>query len=304
MNGHNKYIAAVVVALASAATVGARDPSVAARPASVPSPSIAVEAPAIDIDDTAATDDTRPEILDPKSRPHLLDDDDAVADLVVRLVGGVCSGTPITGTVYVVTAAHCVLTPSGEVVLRTVVRGHHQYPAVAVLVDPDYHDHPTAANDAAVLILAEEIPGPSARVGTALPESGELVLAGFQPIDSDGSLLRGKDANDHPRPKGASGTANSLPYEPAGCVTSPSELDVSAKRVMVPCGLIPGASGGGLYTEVDGEHVLVGILSSVTTDYSANGVVPLASLLEMLAHPEEYVPGSTGSSRLTHVERS
>ncbi len=83
------------------------------------------------------------------------------------------------GTVYVVTAAHCVLTDSGEVTPRTVVRDDIRYTAVAVLVDTDYHDHPSAELDAAVLVMAQVIPGPSARVGSALPDSGQVTLAGL-----------------------------------------------------------------------------------------------------------------------------
>jgi len=52
-------------------------------------------------------------------KPRVLDD--GVAEVLVRSVRSVCSGTPITGTVYVFTAAHCVLTKSGEVTQRTVV---------------------------------------------------------------------------------------------------------------------------------------------------------------------------------------
>jgi hypothetical protein len=223
-------------------------------------------------------------------------------------VGNTCTGTPITGTVYVVTAAHCVLTERGEVTRRTIVRDHVTYSAVTVLVNTEYHQHPSADNDAAVLIMAQEIPGPSARIGTALPVSGELTLAGFQPIDSDGSLLRGRNANDHPRLKGANGTTDSLTYKPAACVTSASALTVYDTRVMVPCGLIPGASGGGLYVHDEDGYTLVGILSSVTTDYKANGIVPLASLLELLAHPELYTHGFSSDrnepTRHDRIERS
>ena len=56
----------------------------------------------------------------------------------------------------------------------------------------------------------------------------------------------------------------------------------------MPCGLIPGASGGGLFVVNDGELVLVGILSTVTNDLTANGIVPLASLHELLEHPDRY----------------
>ena len=46
-----------------------------------------------------------------------------VADVLIRVRGGAfCSGTPISGTVYVVTAAHCVLDHEGRVAPRSVVR--------------------------------------------------------------------------------------------------------------------------------------------------------------------------------------
>jgi hypothetical protein len=203
----------------------------------------------------------------------------------------VCSGTPISGTVYVVTAAHCVLTDTGEITQRTVVRDHMRYPAVAVLVDTDYVDQPSEALDAAVLIMAQVIPGPSARVGSVLPGSGPVTLAGFQPVDSDGSLMR--DLRPHGRllPNGSTGAPVAVPYWPAGCVDSVRSLAVSPARVMVPCGLVPGASGGGLFTEDNGELVLVGILSTVTADLSTNGIVPLAALHELLDHPDRYAHG-------------
>lgn len=300
MNGHNKYIAAVVAFL-SAATVGATGAPVAARSALAPAASHS-NAPETDVADRALR--VLPPIADDLlARPHPIHDD--VADLIVRLAGNVCTGTPITGTNFVVTAAHCVLTKTGEVTQRTVVRDHRWYPAVAVLVDTEYLEHPTAEHDAAVLILAEQIPGPSARVGTSLPDIGKLTLAGFQPIDSDGTLLRGKDVHSHPRPKGASGTTINLHYEPAACVTAASVLDVSAARVMVPCGLVPGASGGGLYARDADGFVLVGILSSVTSDLKSNGVVPLDSLLELLAHPDQYAHGfSSDSNRIDRIELS
>jgi hypothetical protein len=225
----------------------------------------------------------------PLARPHLIDD--AFADVVVRLHGQVCTGTPITGTVYVVTAAHCVLSDSGEVERRTIVRNHVRYAAVAVLVNTAYFDDPSEELDVAVLVMAQVIPGASARVGTSLPHSGKVTLAGYQAINSDGSLSRDPRPNDHSGPKAATGTANDFPYQPAGCVASVQSLDVSPARVMVPCGLVPGASGGGLFTVDNGELVLVGILSTVTADLSANGIVPLSSLHELLEHPDRYAHG-------------
>ena len=223
------------------------------------------------------------------SRPHLLDG--ALADAIVRLRGGACSGTPISGTVYVVTAAHCVLTERGDVTRRTIVRDNATYTAVAVLVDTHYHDHPTSQLDAAVLVMDQVIPGPATRVGSALPESGRVALAGFQPVDADGRLLRDRRLGGQPLSQNSTGIAVEVSYRPAGCVDSASSLDVSAAGVMVPCGLVPGASGGGLFTEQNGALVLVGIVSTVTADLSANGVVPLAALRELLEHPDRYRHG-------------
>ena len=92
-----------------------------------------------------------------------------------------------------------------------------------------------------------------------------------------------------------------MPFRPAGCVQSVRSLKVSAVRVMAPCGLVPGASGGGLFTEDNGELVLVGILSTVTVDLSVNGIVPLASLHELLEHPDRYAREfSTGYTQRGH----
>jgi hypothetical protein len=116
-----------------------------------------------------------------------------------------------------------------------------------------------------------------------------LILGAYQPIDTDGTLLR--QPVNHPRPLAATGTPNDFPYRPAGCVESVQSLEVSATRVMVPCGLVPAASGGGLFTEDNGELVLVGILSTVTSDQEVNGIVPLTSLHELLEHPDRYARG-------------
>ena len=131
-------------------------------------------------------------------------------------------------------------------------------------------------------------PGPSGRVGMALPACGEVTLAGFQPIDSDGTLLRGH------RPattEGCNRKRTALPYAPAGCVEPVDALDVSAARVMVPCGLVPGRVRWRPVRREHGELVLVGILSTVTADQSANGVVPLASAARAARDPDQYVHG-------------
>ena len=218
--------------------------------------------------------------------PHLLEGD--VADVIVPLFGGLCSGTPIAGTPYVVTAAHCVLTDSGDVRQRSVVRDGVVYRSTSVFVDTRYHDNPIVELDAAVLVLEEIIPGPSAQLGLALPESGWVTLAGFQPIDEHGALVRPDETTGQTAPKPGVGRPVDEAIHPAGCVESVQSLTVTAVRVTVPCGLVPGASGGPLLAIDNGELVLVGILSTVANQYTTNGVVPLDSLHELLAHPEQY----------------
>jgi hypothetical protein len=221
-----------------------------------------------------------------QSKPHVLDG--PIADIVVRIRGKLCSGTPITGTHFVVTAAHCVLDDDGDVATRFVERYGVRYRAAKVLVDPRYVDRPVPELDAAVIVLSESIPGPSARLGETLPTEGPVTLAGLQEIDTDGSLLRGTGPHDVVVPKGASGTQIKVDVRPTGCVESIGTIEVTEARLTVHCGLIPGASGGGLYVERDGGIELVGIVSTVNADISANGVVPLTSLHELLDNPERY----------------
>jgi hypothetical protein len=216
-----------------------------------------------------------------------------VADVLVRISGsGNCSGTPITGTPFVVTAAHCVLDLDGAVGSRTVVRDNRRYRAVAVLVDTRYHDTPVAALDAAVLVMNHPIDGPSATLGTTVPTTGSVTLAGFQALDSDGTLLRGTNPHDTPLPKAAGngqGGVVHIDSAPAGCTNDMTSVEVTAAWVRVPCGLIPGGSGGGLFATHGDAIELVGIVSTVSADITHNGVVPMASLLELLEHQADYL---------------
>jgi hypothetical protein len=115
-----------------------------------------------------------------------------------------------------------------------------------------------------------------------------VTLVGFQPVDDDGNLSR--DLRPDAVTASTSTTSNPVnrAVRPAGCIQSVQALVVTDARVTVPCGLVPGASGGGLLTVDNGEIVLVGIVSTVSADLSANGVVPLDSLHELLAQPERY----------------
>lgn len=222
------------------------------------------------------------------TRPNILLDDD-VADVIVRVRGSsACSGTPITGTQLVVTAAHCVLDGTGEVTAVTVVRDGVEHTTRAVLVNSRYDDAPSPHLDAAVLVLDRAIPGAAATLGETLPTQGLVTLAGFQPIDTDGTLLRGTTYDNRPTPKGVTGGVVEIESLPSGCVDRASSIEVAPDELKIGCGLIPGASGGGLFAERGGNLVLLGVISTVGRDLSYNGVTPLAAVRELLNHPGEY----------------
>jgi hypothetical protein len=216
----------------------------------------------------------------PGSVPHVLDG--VVAETIAEVRGGVtCSGTPIDGTAYVATAAHCVIDGQGNVRNRTVVRDGVEYESVAVLVDTRYHRQRTAQLDAAVLVMEHPIPGPAATPARALPAEGRVTLAGFQPVDSAGK--RGLSPSDR---------------LPTGCEQLATSITVTASRVRLACGLVQGASGGGLFQATGGAVELLGILSRVTSD-GDNILVPLRQLWLLLDHPEIYRhnPASTAPAR-------
>jgi hypothetical protein len=225
------------------------------------------------------------------TKPHVLDGD--VADVIVRIDGdSVCSGTPITGTRFVITAAHCVLDGAGDITAVTVTRDDVKYAPRAVLVNPGYHDAPSPFLDAAVLVMDRPIPGAAATLGETLPRQGLVTLAGFQPIDTDRTLLRGMSYDDSPTPKGVSGEVIEIESLPSGCVDHVRSIEIAVDRLEIDCGLVRGASGGGLFAVQAGRLVLLGIISTVDVDLSYNGLAPLSAVHELLHHPRQYMHAS------------
>ncbi len=221
------------------------------------------------------------------TQPHVLDGD--VAEVIVRVRGSsVCSGTPITGTRLVITAAHCVLdapaTSRPSPSCATVWNTRHRRSSL----NPRYPDAPSAHLDAAVLVLNRAIPGPAATLGDTLPTQGLVTLAGFQPIDTDGALLRGTSYDDRPIPKGVTGGVVEIESLPSGCVHRASSIEIAVNQLKVHCGLVRGASGGGLFVEHGGRLTLLGIISTVGVDLSFNGLTPLSAVHELLNHPGDY----------------
>jgi Trypsin len=244
---------------------------------------------------------TRPEFDADLGHPHVLET--LVADVIVRVWGSrACSGTPLTGrTEFVVTAAHCVLDADGAVAgYTTVQRDGVEYTPVSVLVNPEYHNSPTALLDAAVLVMGQVMPGPSATLADRFPTEGLVTVAGLQPLDTDGSLLRGTRWNNRPLPHGLPKHGIiKIVTATAGCVHLASDAEITANHVEVPCGLIPGASGGGLFVEHNDELILAGIISSVAGDLTYNGLVPLTALHQLLQHPDRYTHDLTATPDTT-----
>ena len=151
--------------------------------------------------------------------------------MIVRIRGGaVCTGTPITGTRYVVTAAHCVLDHDGHVSgARVVRRGGVVYTAVKLLIDTKYHTTPSPRLDVAVLVMDRVIQGPSASVAAVFPTQGPFALAGEQPLDTDGTLLRGTRYDNRPAPKGTVGRVGEIDTAAAGCVHPASDVEITTQ---------------------------------------------------------------------------
>ncbi len=99
-----------------------------------------------------------------------------------------------------------------------------------MLVNPAYHDSPSPLLDAAVLVMDQVIPGPSATLGHEFPTEGPVTVAGFQPLDTDGSLLRGTRYDNRPLPQGANGGVVTIDSACAGCVQPASDAEITKAR--------------------------------------------------------------------------
>ena len=60
--------------------------------------------------------------------------------------------------------------------------------------------------------------------------------------------------------------------------------------------MIPGASGGGLFIEHNGELILAGIISTVSWNLTHNELVPLTALHQLLQHPIPYTHDLTAEA--------
>jgi hypothetical protein len=272
-----------VAAVAIAGTIGTRHLTSAASSEARTTPigADSVAPSANWVRDTGRTVEQEP------TRPHLVGP--PLSDTVVSVRGSaVCTGTALAGTSDVVTAAHCVLDPDGAVTdAISVLRGGRSYAPRAVLVDLAHHTSPSPRTDAAILVMDQTIPGPSATLGGAFPVGGAVTLVGFQPLASDGSLQRGT-GDDTVVPHTVTGGVQHAATAAAGCTVPASAARITDAEVRLPCGLIPGASGGGAFVDDHGQLTLVGIVSTADVRFTTNGLVPLSSVHRLLDNPIQY----------------
>ena len=150
--------------------------------------------------------------------------------------------------------------------------------------------------------MPRALPGPSARLGSELPTSGIVTVAGLQPISRSGILIRTHRPYDQPMQDSAS--RYDIELVPAGCVEPAQFLKIDDAGLNVRCGLIQGASGGGVFAESDDGLVLLGVISSVTSDLSANYVAPMAAVHELLEHQSVYLHSLASDRTRTSLSRS
>ena len=213
---------------------------------------------------------------------------------------GKCSGTPIVGTLYVVTAAHCVLDKyTGKFTSKYDVRVEYndtRYDVSGVLAletEPPVKGKVFSKTDIAVLILTEPILGIGVNLGSYeyISEGGTLV--GYQPVVS-------KDAFYHPASYDELSSFGSMaPVIPAACTFTSSQAWRVEGVWSVSCGMVPGGSGGPVLAVKNGEILLVGVISSVNSSLSANGIASAALVAEMLRNPDNYYYSLTNVQEYT-----
>lgn len=234
------------------------------------------------------------------------------SSILVRVRGqGICTGTPIKGTLYVVTAAHCIVDKrTWEFTTRYDVRVEYndkRYDVTSALVDTEAYpqDGQLYSNrDVAVLVLREQIPGVGVYLGEdSLIEHG-ATLVGYQSVSSIESFYRPKDYAS--LKQGTKGTGVvPLASAPAACSVRYEDIEIREGFWSVPCGMIPGGSGGPMIVSTANSQYLVGVLSSVNGSLSSNGIAPVSAVLALIANPAKYthsyeydsIPDASGTNK-------
>lgn len=219
--------------------------------------------------------------------------DEAAVLVLVRGVG-LCSGAPISGTNLVATAAHCLLDPntgkvSDRVDLR-VERGDVRYDIESVIVDTsvslrDGDGGVRPDRDGALLVMREPVPGPGVDLVDTWDRIEDVVIVGYQPVGANGTFSRPATYQGR---RAADDASILLARTAAACRARWKDAIRSDRALVLPCGMIPGASGGPVIEHGKDGNRLVGILSSVNYDLTRNGITPVNVLLGLLADTDRY----------------
>lgn len=220
--------------------------------------------------------------------------------LVRVLSKGKCSGIPIKGTLYVVTAAHCVLDKyTGKFTSKYDVRVEYndtRYDVSGVLVQEI--SAPTkgtvfSSTDMAVLVLTKSIPGIGVDFGSHEDIRTGGTLIGYQPLTNKDSFYH-PSSHDKLTSVGLTTTT-----APAACTFTGSQVTAIKDFWSIPCGMIPGGSGGPVLVLKNGKLLLVGVLSSVDASLSSNGITSVSVAAAMLLNPDRYYYSLTNDSSVT-----
>jgi hypothetical protein len=210
-----------------------------------------------------------------------------------------CSGLPLRGTRYVVTATHCLAnhtilgyrTKSNlEVTLDSEVVAN----VVGLVIDARYFYEKSPRWDVSV-VEADTVFDFGADSYGPFPESGRWEAYGMQRVSLAGDPLSRDETPRHacevydcghePEHRRFSDQLTLYTdHRVAGC-----EGDVNSGSghggdgwTYVQCGLLRGASGGPVLVRDEGQVIMVGVISTINYDDSTNGVGPVDSRLEEL----------------------
>lgn len=201
--------------------------------------------------------------------------DDASPALLLRIASAdeeytaLCTGSLLGDRHTVLTAAHCL---SGTIHAVEVVPTGSNEPAVHAIGYRLHRDWDPVLRtgfqhgDVAVVVLDEPLlTPPVVRIGTAV--TGSLEIWGLQHDDVGTRSHRCRPSFEDVR---------TYRYTDVG------------KAVSAPCGLVPGASGGPVFSRDGDEHTLVGVIVSVTE--TGRNVFAAVGDIDGEIHTDEYGP--------------
>jgi hypothetical protein len=229
--------------------------------------------------------------------PARATDDPGVVSVGIGAYGN-CGGYPLMGTRYVITATHCVTvqTSKGRVVkeLQIAQDGEVIADATHVLLDVRYFVDTDAAYDVAV-IETDTYFNFGANGFAPLPSTGSWSAYGLQRVGLDGVRLAADeigpavcevyDCSAEPEVRRHQDRiARFERHVTAGCTGDIAGVEHRRDDAFnVDCGMVPGASGGPVVVRTDnGRILLVGVVSTVNSALTYNGIAPAIRLEDLL----------------------